>query len=417
MELTNVRKIFDEIATVSGKKDKEKIIRDNKDNELFKECLKFLLDSEIVTGLSTKKMNKNVPIYDTTWNNIEDAFEYIKKHNTGTDSNISMIKTFCKAQGEDKEFCEQLFTKKLKVGVDSKTVNKVIPGLIPEFNIMLGSKFDFEKPPIETMWVTEKLDGIRCFTIIKDGQIIMKSRQNKRFEGLEDIENAIKQTGLDNICLDGELLSIDSLYENVYKDTTKKVNNKNKRKYGVKYCLFDIVPLEEFESGKGEVLYSQRREMLDKINTSEFLEIVPILYEGEDMDIILSILNAYRDMGAEGLMVSLDKHYDFKRSKALLKLKVMQSCDLKIIGFEEGQGRLKGTLGKIICDYKGFNLGVGSGFTDSMRDEIWNNQEKYLHRVAEINYFEETHNEEGELSLRFPIFKCVREEGKEVSYH
>ena len=94
----------------------------------------------------------------------------------------------------------------------------------------------------------------------------------------------------------------------------------------------------------------------------------------------------------------------------------MQSCDLKIIGFEEGQGRLKNTLGKLICDYKGFELGVGSGFSDELRNEIWNNQNEYLGRIAEIQYFEETHNDKKELSLRFPVFKCMREDGKEVSY-
>ena len=97
-------------------------------------------------------------------------------------------------------------------------------------------------------------------------------------------------------------------------------------------------------------------------------------------------------------------------------MKVMQSCDLKIIGFEEGQGRLRNTLGKLICDYKGFELGVGSGFSDELRNRIWNNKNKYLGRVSEIQYFEETHNDKGELSLRFPVFKCMRENGKEVSY-
>ena len=94
----------------------------------------------------------------------------------------------------------------------------------------------------------------------------------------------------------------------------------------------------------------------------------------------------------------------------------MNSCDLKIIGFEEGEGKYKGVLGNLICDYKGYQLGVGSGFDDGQRKEIWNNQEKYLNRIAEIQYFEETYNDKGGLSLRFPVFKCIRELGKEVSY-
>lgn len=416
-KLKEVKEIFDKIASVSAKSSKELILKQNKDNELFKECLKFLLDTNVVTGLSTKKMNKNIPLHNETLDNIRDAFNYLKTHNTGSDKDISIVKTFCIAQGECKEFCEGLFTKKLKIGCDAKTVNKVIKGLIPEFNIMLGSKFDFNKIPDEIMYITEKYDGLRCFTIIRDGKITMKSRQNKTFEGLVDIESDIKRLGIDNVCLDGELLSIDSSYENVYKDTTKKVNNKNKVKHGVKYMLFDIIPLSEFDEGKGNTLYSNRRNTLEDLKCkSEFIDIAPILYVGEDINAILELLDTYRGLGAEGLMCSLGKPYDFKRSKSLLKIKLMQSCDLKIIGFEEGQGRLDNTLGKLICDYKGFKLGVGSGFSDELRCEIWNNKNKYLGRVVEIQFFEETHNDKGELSLRFPVIKCIRENGKDVSY-
>lgn len=244
----------------------------------------------------------------------------------------------------------------------------------------------------------------------------MKSRQNKIFEGLVDIENSIIELGLDNICLDGELLSIESPYETVYKDTMKIVSTKDKEKHGIKYQIFDIVPLVEFDNKKGEMKYSERRSLLNTIKDTKYINITPILYEGTDDKEVLRILGDLRNKGAEGAMINIDRPYDFKRSKVLLKLKVMSTCDLKVIGFEEGDGKFKGTLGKIICDYKGYDLGVGSGFSDDMRDEIWNNKDKYLNKIIEIQYFEETNNEKGELSLRFPVFKRCRFEKDEVSY-
>lgn len=415
--LREVKEIFDRIVSVSAKSSKEAILKQNKDNELFKECLKFLLDNNIITGLSIKKINKDVGLNTETTTDITCMFNYLKRHSSGRDEDIRTIKTFVNTIDEDlKEFCEGLFTKSLKIGCDAKTVNKAIPNLISTFDIMLGSKFDFEKPPKETMFVTEKVDGLRCFTTIIDDVVTMKTRQNKIIDGLVDIENSIKELKLDGYCLDGELISIGSDYETVYKDTIKKVNNKNKVKHGVKYVLFDIIPIDEFNNKKGKLTYSERRELLDNIKTNEFIEVLPILYNGDNIDIILKILDKHRDLGAEGLMINLNKPYEFKRSKSLLKMKVMQSCDLKIIGFEEGKGRLRNTLGKLICDYKGFELGVGSGFSDELRNEIWSNQNKYLGCIAEIQYFEQTHNDKGELSLRFPVFKCIREEGKEVSY-
>lgn len=416
-ELREVKEIFDKISSVSGKKDKEAIIKQNKDNELFLECLKFLLDSNITTGLSKKKINKKVKVYENTYSDIRDMFDYVRMNNTGTDRDIGVVQGYINSLDEDmQDFVRGLFTKSLKCGADAKTVNKVIPGLIYTFEIMLGSKADLNKLPKGDKFVTEKHDGCRCFIQIRNGKIIMKSRQNKIFEGLIDIENSIKELGLNNICLDGELLAIDSNYENVYKDTMKIVSTKEKKKYGVKYMIFDILSIDEFDNKKGVLKYSERRKILDNIKQNEFINITPILYHGTDNDKVLEVLSICRANGAEGAMVNLDKPYEFKRSKTLLKLKVMNSCDLKIIGFEEGDGKFKNTLGSLLCDYKGYILGVGSGFNDKQREEIWSNQDKYLGRIAEIQYFEETNNEDGGLSLRFPVFKCIREIGKRVSY-
>lgn len=415
-DLIEVKELFDKIANTSGKNDKIKIIKQNKDNELFIECLKFLLDSDIVTGLSKKKIKKRVAVMGYRLETMEEAMEYLKHHNSGRDSDIAMIKDFCDRQEGCKIFCEELFTKSLKIGIDVKGVNKAIPNLIPSFDIMLGSKGELDKLPKGMKFVTEKYDGVRCFTQIRDGRIIMKSRQNKVFEGLVDIENAIADLGLDNVCLDGELLAIDSPYETVYKDTMKIVSTKDKEKHGVKYMLFDIIPLSEFDNKEGKMKYSDRRAWLNTIKESRFINVAPILYKGTDIDEVLKVLDECRGNGAEGCMINTDKPYEFKRSKVLQKLKVMSTCDLRVIGFEEGDGKLKGTLGKIICNYKGFDLGVGSGFSEAMRDEIWNNQDKYLGKISEIQYFEQTNNDEGGLSLRFPVFKQWRFDKEEESY-
>lgn len=416
-DLIEVKDIFDKISKTSGKNDKIKIIKQNKDKELFVECLKFLLDSDIVTGLSKKKIGKKVKLDKETTSDIRCIFDYLKQHNTGTDEDITTVQSFTYCMDEDlREFCNGLFTKSLKIGADVKSINKAIPNLIPSFDIMLGSKGELDKLPKGMKFVTEKFDGVRCFTQIRDGKIIMKSRQNKVFEDLVDIENAIADLGLDNVCLDGELLAIDSPYETVYKDTMKIVSTKDEEKHGIKYMLFDIIPLSEFDNKEGKMKYSDRRAWLDTIKESKFINVAPILYKGTDIDEVLKVLDECRSNGAEGCMTNTDKPYEFKRSKTLQKLKVMSTCDLRVIGFEEGDGKLKGTLGKIICNYKGFDLGVGSGFSESMRDEVWNNQDKYLGKICEVQYFEETNNDEGGLSLRFPVFKQWRFDKDEESY-
>ena len=81
-DLIEVKDIFDKISKTSGKNDKIKIIKQNKDNDLFIKCLKFLLNSDIVTGLSKKKIGKKVKLGETTTTDITVMFEYLKQHNT-----------------------------------------------------------------------------------------------------------------------------------------------------------------------------------------------------------------------------------------------------------------------------------------------------------------------------------------------
>lgn len=408
---------LEKLKNISGQNDKKKFIKNNQEDKLFLDTLEFLLNPYKITNISKKKINKKVQIMNNKLKDLNEFYDYLANKSSGRDKDIAIIQAFIREHEEFREELEGLACKSMRLGVQGKLVNQALGyNLIPTFEIMLGSKADLNKLPKGDKFVTEKYDGCRCFTQIRKGKIIMKSRQDKLFEGLVDIENSIKELGLNDLCIDGELLAIDSNYENVYKDTMKIVSTKEKEKHGVKYMIFDILPIDEFDNKKGVLKYSQRRKILDNIKQNEFINITPILYHGNDNDKVLDVLSECRGNGAEGCMINLDKPYEFKRSKTLLKLKVMNSCDLKIIGFEEGEGKYKGVLGNLICDYKGYQVGVGSGFDDKQREQIWNNQEKYLNRIAEIQYFEETYNDKGGLSLRFPVFKCVRELGKEVSY-
>ena len=60
MCLEEVIRLFKQIQETSSLNDKKAIITANKDNELFKECLRFLLDGNVITGISDKKLNKDV---------------------------------------------------------------------------------------------------------------------------------------------------------------------------------------------------------------------------------------------------------------------------------------------------------------------------------------------------------------------
>ena len=136
--MEEVIKLFKQIQETSSTNDKKAIIAANKDNELFKKCLVFLLNGNINTGISNKKINKKVepsselaPYYLCRNSTFEEVMEYLKKNNTGTDADIYEIQCFLDGHEEDREFYEQMITKSFRLGADSKVINSVIPGLIP----------------------------------------------------------------------------------------------------------------------------------------------------------------------------------------------------------------------------------------------------------------------------------------------
>lgn len=267
------------------------------------------------------------------------------------------------------------------------------------------------------------MTGIRAVAKVSDENVEIFSRQGKPIEGLKDIEEELKE--LEDGFYDGELLldKEDIPSKDLYRETVQVVNSKSEYKSNVIFNIFDFIPLNDFviEYSKYSCLDRKRfvYEVLRRVD-SNWLKPVEILYRGKyDKRIVQQELDNQIELEHEGVMVNLSyAPYEGKRTKNILKVKAMQDCDLKIIGFEEGTGKNKGTLGAIIVDYKGFEVKVGSGFTNQDRDYFWTNQKELLGRVITVQYFEETANKkDNSLSLRFPVYLELREEGKEVSYY
>ena len=414
-DLIEVKGLFDKIANTSGKNDKIKIIKQNKDNELFVECLKFLLDSDIVTGLSKKKIGKKVKLDKETTSDIRCIFDYLKRHSTGTDEDIATVQSFTRCMDEDlREFCNGLFTKSLKIGVDVKSLNKAIPNLIQQHQVMLASKFEGKLKGEVSMSL--KLDGIRNSVMIENGRIIHKSRQGKVVEGLNQINQALNELELDGYFIDGELIRIN--HDNIPSDenfrlTTTVVNSKSDNKEGLEFVVFDMTPIEDYHRGKCDMTYIERLKLMEeKIgNGNEFIRLVPKYGITKDVDEIYNKLNEVVNRQLEGLMLNtLNGKYEFgKRPKSIMKVKKFQDGDVLVTDVIEGDGRLVGTLGKIEVQFKYkdkiYTNYVGSGFSDSERSYYWEHKDELIGKVITISYFEISTNKQGEYGFRFPTWK------------
>ncbi len=428
--MVEVIKLFKQIQETSRINDKKAIIIANKDNKLFKKCLRFLLDGNIVTGISNAKISKNVGndfiLTNDTW---EDVMDYLQLHNSGKDEDILYIQRFLMNQpDEHKEFYKQMITKSFKLGADAKLVNKCILRLIPTFDVMLGTSIDKLKlKGDEWISISRKLNGTRC--IFVDDKCM--TRQGKEYKGLDHIIGDLNILGLENYFVDGELIYKNkeglSDSEAFQKGTGIAMSKKN-NKSDLKLVIFDVFPLEEFWSGKSKDLYNERKQTLLEIKEDiedlkdtryeiENVEVVQMCYEGTDHSKIWKWLDYAEANDWEGIIVNLDTPYECKRTKNLIKVKKFMSCDIKCINVEEGSGRNKGTLGALVCDYKGFLVNVGSGFSDEDRKRIWQHPEEVIGKIVTVKYKEETKNKDGGISIQFPVFETIRFDKNEPSYN
>ena len=105
-------------------------------------------------------------------------------------------------------------------------------------------------------------------------------------------------------------------------------------------------------------------------------------------------------------------HYETKRHTGLLKVKKMHTADLMIVGFEEAiDGKNRGGLKSLIVQLDDENtVNVASGLTEEQRVDIWSNKDQYLGKIVEVKYFEETVNQNGGRSLRFPVVLRFRDD-------
>ena len=433
--MDNLIKIINDLKSDSSRTGKEKILKDNENDALFRYVLKFVYNPFIVTGLSTKKVNKKVKVEIDSkhdFGEIEDILRYLKVHNSGRDYDIAVVQNFINklSTKEAKDIVKQIVTKSLKVGITEKTINKVYgKGEIPSFAVMLAESYAKKESHLTgKFYVTQKLDGNRCIAIKDNDEVRFFTRKGQPIEGMTDLEKEIMKLR-NGIVLDGELLlrNDNNLPADELFRETQKVVRKDGVKKNLEFYAFDILSVEEFKNGISINKYEHRREELESLfsffgEDFEYTKVLPVLYKGDDKNMIGVLMKYAEEKGWEGLMVnSADGLYQSKRTSDLLKVKHMETADLIVMSIEKAiDGQFKDMLARVNVEYKGNLVGVGSGFSIEERKKFAENPDLIVGKIIEVQYFEESKDDKtGQPSLRFPVFKGIREDKtvEDISYH
>lgn len=431
--LSDFESFYQKITATTSRLDKEAILKSYQANEGVKSVLHFLFNPFIVTGISERKLARTVAESDSCCLTLLDLLAYFKSHNTGRDEDIAVLQKFTQGLSSSQAvLVNGIIKKDLTLGASEKTLNKVFgAGFIPSFDVMLAEKYVENVPFVEgkRFTITEKLDGVRCMLIFNDaGEPTFFSRAGKSFDDMVELTQEVKQLN-PQMVYDGELLlGVEQVVNSadLYRMTVK-VTAKDGVKTGLVYNVFDCLPKADLLNGVCVTPCEQRkqqlRDELDKLALAH-VKNVPVLYVGSDVKEIDRLCDEYTDKGREGIMVNIaDAPYECKRTKNLLKVKRFNTADVLVLDWEEGTGANKGKLGAVIVEFiapngEKYTCKVGSGFAKEEREYFFAEPEKIVGHIIEIGYFELSQNQKDSgYSLRFPTFKCLRDDKNEISMH
>lgn len=289
------------------------------------------------------------------------------------------------------------------------------PMLAPTDPVDLGACDHY---PIQyPVLASPKFDGIRCLRV-------SNQTLSRKFKPIKNQHVQKLTVNLPN-GLDGELMLDGKPFNEVSSAIMSEDGEPDFR-----YYVFDYV------GGALTEPYIDRVQKLKNLTLPPFcVKVIPVLIKNE------AELIAYEQQclaqGYEGVMIRHPQGcYKCGRATVkqgwLLKVKRFTDSEAEIVGFEEQMhntneaeedelGHTKrskakaglvpaGTLGKLIVreigdnPWKGKTFGMGTGFDAAMRQEIWDNRDKYLGRI--VTYKFQNH---GIVDLpRLPVWKGFR---------
>lgn len=320
-----------------------------------------------------------------------------------------------------------ILDKDFKCGVSTSTIQSVFGGedsaIKRNFGVALANKyFDrADKVNFEThWWASRKCDGLRCIAIKENGVVRFFSRQEKEFTTLGVLQTLFEQCEEDNFVLDGELCQVDANGDEDFQGIIKLAKRKDFTIPDPFYQLFDMLTLDEFFGKATSPNFSQRITRMQNFfskNDSLLSNNVKVLKQTlvKDEAHFNELLDEARQKNWEGLMIRRDVPYEGKRTNDLLKVKDFLDDDFEVIDYEIGPMRMvengkhvtRNVLTNVVVDYKGSKVSVGSGFSKEQRIHFAEHPEDITGHTITVKYFEETSNQRGGASMRFPTVKYI----------
>jgi bifunctional non-homologous end joining protein LigD len=296
-----------------------------------------------------------------------------------------------------------------------------------------------EKPFDSPEWLFEiKWDGYRAVSFVKDGEVRLVSRNQNdlttQFGELRKLPEFLKAA---NAIVDGEVVALDELGRASFSLMQQRTGfnrhgarGPGRRDLQIVYYVFDLIYLDGYDLHR--VALEDRKRILSQIVIADDL----VRYS-EDFPQGVALMDAARQQGLEGILAKRrDSHYEERRARDWLKIKITQTVDCVIGGYTDPEGSREyfGSIVLGLYDAEGRLVHVGqagTGFDNNTLKQVSQilkplaaNRSPFYgpveaahahwvqpKRVAEIKFTEWTHETaEGGPKLRAPVFVGLRDD-------
>jgi DNA ligase-1 len=422
--ISDINTFIENMNSSTSTNDKVEIIKTANKNVL--RILYYTYNTYMQYNITPKVLDKRPDLCNkhTKFSSIFDLLDSLNLRLITGHKAIEETNGFIYCNPEYEKIIRLILDRNLKVRASVKLINKSIPNLIPTFNVALANKYDdktkkkvdFKK---DVWYVSRKLDGVRCLIVVDEkGKAKSFARSGKQFYTLSLVEKEIERLGVKNVVYDGEMCIVDKNGNENFQSIMKEIGRKDHTIKNGLFQIFDFIPSDMFQRGEATSgTFSQRQLALESLLLGKTLHYLDYLsqtpvFSFEELDALT--LKA-SEKGWEGLMLRKNSTYKGKRSNDILKVKTFFDNEYEVVDtffgplryIKEGIEVEEEMLSGVAIEHKGNTVRVGSGFTIDQRKHLFENPQDILGKTITVQYFEESRNQNGEYSLRFPVIKVI----------
>ena len=411
----NILEILKNIEDTTSRKEKERILEENKESLTLQTVLRKALDPRVLFGLrnAPERLVEGFRGQKSLSQALQELEKLETRQFTGNAAIQFVQELIDSLTEDDSEVIKRVIGKDLRCGINIATVNKIFPNLIPIFDVMLigSSMKKIQYPAISQC----KADGVRARATIGKDNVLLFSRNNILINVHDVLTDYVRRILKENEILDGELRCIDyDTQQLLPRKTSSGIINKalkgtisEEEANTIVFIVWDLIKedktiqyVHRFNELSTRIYETRISPTKDKIRLIE-----SIIVNNEQEALVF--FNKMREQGEEGIIIkNMNNLWKGKRVDDMCKWKDEIDADLICVGWNEGTGKNKGRLGALVFETNDglLKVKVGEGFSDKQRQELTKENTNGLIGVITYNEVINSKNKR-EHSLFLPRFK------------